>query len=282
MLRQAECQRYRQWKKQQEEAQTKGQKSKIKKKKRTEVTDCIEEEKKKKPRTVVKITFRKCEKKDKKKSKQAQSFKLKPVSSLDLLFRRIQPPLDVRHDLLVGRHADCYIEAVPRVEVMAIREAAVLKTTLKPAEKTTKKKRKKGKRKKKGKEEPTTSEAGKAKKPETEEIKEEDVTKEEDDDKDEVEEPAENAEVEEEETVQEEEEDVPKDVEEKKDEVKPRQKDKFWCKKYKRKIEEESEPECDSICSLDSDICLKGLALTVEDKKKIEENRRHVEDSKTN
>ncbi|XP_043498984.1 uncharacterized protein LOC122522203 [Polistes fuscatus] len=75
-----------------------------------------------------------------------------------------------------------------------------------------------------------------------------------------------------------------KDDENKVQRKKTIKKDKFWCKKIEKKTESESKSEsevseCESICSFDSEICLKRLALTLEDKKKIEKNRRHVETS---
>lgn len=276
MLRQVDCQRYREWKKQQE-ALLKGPKQKVKKKskrERKEITDCIEEEKKEKPKTIIKIRYRKCTPQETKKPKPYATFKPKPVSSIDLLFKRIQPSFEVRHQLLLHRHADCFTETVPQIDVTSLREIALPTTRTK----IVKAKRKRSRRRKKDKAKTTISKEEKAKTTEKEEVEqdqEETVNEEENNEKEKEEEVEET--IEEKENIKEE--DDARAIDDKK-EVKRKQKDKFWCKKFKKKIDYESEDsECDSICSFDSHICLKGLALTAEDKKKIKENRRNVQAS---
>ncbi|KAK2588437.1 hypothetical protein KPH14_004434 [Odynerus spinipes] len=275
-----DCQRYRQWKKQQE-ALLKGKKPKPKKKskKRKETVDCLEEEKKEKPKTVLKIHYRKCEKKVTQKPKQTPTFKPKPLSSVDMVLRRIQPSMSIRHHLLAHRHADCYTEIVPRTDIITLTEATVAKTGERMTQVGAKRRRKRSRRRRKGKAEvkAEVKAEGEVPKEQEETATEGEGTEQEGEGTEQEEE----GEGEAEETAEEVEE--KKNVEDEKDaggEVKPRKKDKYWCKKFEKKIEPEpEESECESICSFDSDICLKGLALTAEDKKKIQENRRRVQTS---
>ncbi|KAI4486287.1 hypothetical protein M0802_012392 [Mischocyttarus mexicanus] len=246
------CERYKRWKKEQEFL--KDPKKKGMKKRKIVITDCIEEDKKIVPKIITKIRYRKC-KKDEDKTKETKFkgmiFKPKFVSSIDLLLKRIQPSLDVRNKLIDHRHYDCFIENVIKETTMTQKsERRIPKRDMK---------RKKIKRKKK------ISKDEKEKILETENEEKTATTEEEDAIAKEI---------------------IENDKKDDVNEVQPKgivKKSKFWCKKVKKRIESESEisDECDSICSFDSEICLKRLRLTLEDKQKIEENRKRVQSSST-
>ncbi|XP_047363888.1 protein PXR1-like [Vespa velutina] len=258
MLSDRTCEKYKEWKK--EQKHLKDTKKKIKRKSKKVTTDCIEEEKKAK--TIIKIRYRKCEKNGKEKRREEKGiFKPKPISSIDLLFKRIKPSLEVRHQFLDPRHIHCFIESLPEIDLKEIAQREKKKTEQKYLKRRKKKRKKKISEEEKAidrKEEtklqensaPTANEESNETKEETANGK---ITK--------------KKKKNDEQSTE-------------KNRKKIRKKDKFWCKKYQKKIESESEDsECESICSYDSEICLKGLALTVEDKKKIEENRQRVQSS---
>ncbi|XP_046831875.1 peptidyl-prolyl isomerase cwc27-like [Vespa crabro] len=256
MLSDRTCEKYKEWKK--EQKHLKDRKKKIKRKSKKVTTDCIEEEKKAK--TIIKIRYRKCEKN----GKEKRIFKPKPISSIDLLFRRIKPSLEIRHQFLDPRHIHCFTESLPEIDLVALKEIAQQEK-----KKTEQKylKRRKKKRKKK------ISEEEKAVDRKEETKLQENSAATANEESNETKEETTNGKITEKKKRDDEQ------ITEKK-RKKVRKKDKFWCKRYQKKIESESEDsECDSICSYDSEICLKGLALTVEDKKKIEENRQRVQSS---
>ncbi|KAF7385162.1 hypothetical protein HZH66_012248 [Vespula vulgaris] len=223
MLSKRTCTKYKEWKKKQK--LSKYPKKKIK----TVTTDCIEEEKKTK--TIIKIQYHK----------------------FDLLFKRIKPSLEVRNQFLDPRHLLCFVETLPKIDLIALKEIAQQERMKMKRKK--KRKKKISKKKKAGDREGETKLEGKA-----------------DEENDETKEERANGE-------------ITENDQKKAKKKKIKKKDKFWCKKFKKKIvyeSESSDTECESICSFDSEICLKGLALTAEDKKKIEENRQRVQSSSNN
>lgn len=118
MLSDRTCEKYNEWRKEQE--RLKGTKKRRKKEKKM-TTDCIEEEKKTK--TIVKIRYRKCEKKGRaKKPEERGIFKAKPVSSIDLLFERIKPSLEVRYQFINPRHINCFVEKLPEIDLVASKD----------------------------------------------------------------------------------------------------------------------------------------------------------------
>ncbi|KAL2711582.1 peptidyl-prolyl isomerase cwc27-like [Vespula squamosa] len=218
MLSDKTCAKYKEWKKKQK--RSKDPKKKIKK----AIRDCIEEEKKTK--TIVKIHYHKCEKNGKSKKKE-RKFKPKLVSSIDLLIRRIKPSLDVRYQFLNPRHTQCFVEKLSEIHSIALKETA---------QQERKKPKQKRKRKKK-----ITKATDREK-----ETKLEEKAATADEEGNETKEETANGEI------------TDRD---KAKEKKKKRKDKFWCKKFKKKIESTSESEdseCESICSFDSEICLKG------------------------
>ncbi|KAL2751402.1 peptidyl-prolyl isomerase cwc27-like [Vespula maculifrons] len=246
MLSKRTCTKYKEWKKKQKHSKY------PKKKIQTVTTDCIEEEKKTK--TIIKIQYHKCKKNgEAKKKKRKALFKPKLVSSVDLLFKRIKPSLEVRNQFLDPRHLLCFVETLPKIDLIALKEIAQQERMKMKRKK--KRKKKISKKKKAGDREGETKLEGKA-----------------DEENDETKEERTNGE-------------ITENDEKKAKKKKIKKKDKFWCKKFKKKIvyeSESSDTECESVCSFDSEICLKGLALTAEDKKKIEENRQRVQSSSNN
>lgn len=118
MLSDRTCEKYKEWKKEQE--RLKGTKKKRKKCKKV-TTDCIEEEKKTK--TIVKIRYRKCEKKGRaKKRRERGIFKAKPVSSIDFLLERIKPSLEARYQFFNPRHMNCFVETLPEIDLVTLKE----------------------------------------------------------------------------------------------------------------------------------------------------------------
>nr|KAF7406950.1 hypothetical protein H0235_014606 [Vespula pensylvanica] len=223
MLSKRTCTKYKEWKKKQK--LSKYSKKKIK----TVVTDCIEEEKKTK--TIIKIRYHK----------------------FDLLFKRIKPSLEVRNQFLDPRHLLCFVETLPKIDLIALKEIAQQERMKMKRKK--KRKKKISKKKNAADREEKTKLEGKA-----------------DEENDETKEERANGE-------------ITENDQKKAKKKKIKKKDKFWCKKFKKKLvyeSESSDTECESICSFDSEICLKGLALTAEDKKKIEENRQRVQSSSNN
>ncbi|XP_035723357.1 protein PXR1-like [Vespa mandarinia] len=262
MLSDRTCEKYKEWKK--EQKHLKDMKKKIKRKSKKVTTDCIEEEKKAK--TIIKIRYRKCKKNGKGKGREEKGiFKPKPISSIDLLLKKIKPSLEVRHQFLYPRHIHCFIESLPEIDLVASKEIA--QREKKKTEQKYLKRRKKRKRKKKISEEEKTID----RKEETKLQENSAATANEE--SNETKEETANEKI-----TEKKKKDNEQSTEKKRKKIK--KKDKFWCKRYQKKIESESEEsECESICSYDSEICLKGLALTVEDKKKIEENRQRVQNS---
>ncbi|KAI4492426.1 hypothetical protein M0804_002217 [Polistes exclamans] len=234
------CERYKRWKKEQELLND-PKKQEIKKRKQ-EIIDCIEEEKKTVPKTITKIRYHKCKKEKKTKG---VIFKPKLVSSIDLLLKRIQPSLEVRYKLVDHRHINCFIENVIALKETVMRQEILIAEKI-IAKRDFEKKKVKRKKKISKKENMVNLKIENDENAATADLEKEDAI---------AEEITENGE---------------KDDENKVQRNKTIKKDKFWCKKVEKKMESESKSESDvSECE--------RLALTLEDKKKIEQNRRHVE-----
>ncbi|XP_076240102.1 uncharacterized protein LOC143182767 [Calliopsis andreniformis] len=258
MFHRPECQRYRQWKREQAK-KSKDAKKKVKKEKRKEpVTDCIDEEEEAHVKEAsLKVESRKCKKKQEKVKRRRPKLLIgapvKRVTLAELLVRKIQPPIEVRHRILNARHIPCLYhtgvatdggwDGQKRTRTSSPRHTHVIRYPPRIPKKRKRAARKptKGEKKAKGMKEKTEDEAS-------------DESKTAASDKGTAEAKVKGE----------------------------RKRKRLKRRKVDRKTESESESEdseCDSICSFDSEVYLAGLKLTPDDKKKLKKYQRQNQEA---
>ncbi|XP_053994472.1 titin-like [Hylaeus volcanicus] len=272
MLHRPECRKYRQWKLERSKKSRQAVKKEKELKHRDSITDCIEEdETNNTSEDKQKIVSPKCKKKIRisRKPRTTASYVLKRVSLTEIVLKKIQPSIEVREQLINPRHVICLDDSefeidfpleIPETTISLLKYLFLLRTfTGTPYQTCRPRWRPKGRKRRRRI----------AKKTVKGDKKEQPGEEKEEGEPDEGE--PEEGEPEAEENV--------KDKGARK--ILRRKTKK---KKRKKKVvdtDSEEDSECDSICSFDSHVCLAGLKLTAEDKNKIKEYQRQVEDANT-
>nr|XP_033335499.1 transcriptional regulator ATRX homolog [Megalopta genalis] len=244
MRHRPECRKYLQWKREQDRKSKKEEKKKTKKDKKPKekkLLDCLDEDEDDNQPQAAKAGNRKCKKKRarRKRPKNKVQYVLKEISMAELLMKRIKPTMETREILLNPRHIGCLWPTVPD-SVSKMVESAMMLLAQKPP-----KRRERGKK-----------DATKTKKEEEEEDEEVMANH--------------RADGKSRDTIG----------------TKRSESSKAGATRRKSKIrgqrvdvEDSEEEECRSICSFDSQICLAGVKLTAEDRKKMKQRRRDAEDA---
>ncbi|XP_054001983.1 uncharacterized protein LOC128888843 [Hylaeus anthracinus] len=244
---------------------------------RDSITDCIEEDETNNiSEDKQKIVSPKCKKKIRisRKPRTTASYVLKRVSLTEIVLKKIQPSIEVREQLINPRHVICLDDSeleidfpleIPETTISLLKYLFLLRTftgtpyqTYRPRwrPKGRKRRRRIVKKTVKGDKKEQPGEEREEGEPE-EQLTDEKAT---------------TGEAEE-------------NVKDKGARKILRRKTKKKKKKKRKKIvvdtDSEEDSECDSICSFDSHVCLAGLKLTAEDKNKIKEYQRQVEDANT-
>ncbi|XP_076686265.1 uncharacterized protein LOC143378442 [Andrena cerasifolii] len=255
MFHRPECRRYRQWKRDQASKLLGSRKVEEVKRRRRQPVDCIDEDEEEHvTKAELKIKSRECKRKRKRSSKggsKAQRVKqiTKHVSLADLFLKCIKPPIEVRQQLLNPRHIACLQDTPSKMDIAAeIMEATTSVGWFLPRQPRRTRfrrgmpgRRRPVARKRKDVGEKVDQEEGKAEeKPDDEAAGGSKAQK----------------------------------------RLKgKRRRRKVACRKAWKKKDSDDDSECDSICSFHSEVCLGGLKLTLQDKKKIEAYQRQTKDA---
>ncbi|XP_076278254.1 uncharacterized protein LOC143208068 [Lasioglossum baleicum] len=240
MIHRPECRGYKQWKLERaKKSKQNDKKEKKKKSKPKNVLDCFDEDNEPQP---TKVSHRKCKKVRvrRKRPKKKTLYVLRHISLTELALKKIKPSMEARELLLNPRHMLCLKTSMPELDIAMMNSAKCL--MMRQLKKCPRKRKRRTKKVKK------TAKDGKSKQDEDDEAKSKETIT----------------------TTSKKSTSSRSKVTTKKSKANGK----------KVEVDEDSEEdECKSICSFHSQICLLGIKLTAEDKKKIKQHQREAEDA---
>lgn len=125
MIRQVDCAEYRARRKQQARKLSEKSQPRERKRRREETSDCVDEEKEEEEaeRDESSPDYRKCKETAKKRRKQP-TVRSKPVPSIEMFLRLIQPSIEEREQFFNPRHVDCLLDLKAPLDFAKLRETA--------------------------------------------------------------------------------------------------------------------------------------------------------------